>query len=59
MQCKFIVLKLTWTLSAVKSSLHCTLFFIIYLKIYFLDLQHREGQLQMEEFPVSIYSVRQ
>ncbi|NWT42542.1 IFT25 protein, partial [Chroicocephalus maculipennis] len=31
---------------------YCTLFFIISFKIYFLDLQHTEGQLQMEEFPL-------
>lgn len=25
--------------------------------MYFLDLQHTEGQLQMEEFPVSIHGM--
>lgn len=55
-----MVFRLSLTLKSSENfSQHRTLFFIIRFKIYFLDLQHTEGQLQMEEFPVSIYSVHQ
>lgn len=53
-----MVLKVSWALmSSEYFSQHCILLFIICFNLYFLDLQHTEGELQMEEFPVSISSV--
>ncbi|XP_048800448.1 intraflagellar transport protein 25 homolog isoform X3 [Lagopus muta] len=36
----------------IEKALHPVPYYLLKKKMYFLDLQHTEGQLQMEEFPL-------